>query len=121
MVRALTPARSMAASSTSAFMTVASMPIASAVGRDSPSSEICAPRKTLPPPTTTPSPMPSSCAAIEIGGKAVDGRLMDAEFLRAAQSLAGELDDHPSVFRLRHGMSARDVAKLRSPIPAATG
>ena len=40
MVRALTPARSIAASSTSAFMTVASMPMASAVGRDRPFSEI---------------------------------------------------------------------------------
>ena len=35
MVRAGAPARSIAASSTSAFITVASIPMASAVGRDS--------------------------------------------------------------------------------------
>ena len=44
----------------------------------------------------------------EVSGEAVDGRLMDAEFFRTAQGFAGELDDHPSVFRLRHG----DVAPL---------
>ena len=38
----------------------------------------------------------------EIGGKTVDGRLMDAELFRAAERFAGELDDHPPVFRLRH-------------------
>src|SRR5580704_9414039 len=67
--RALTPDRSMAASRTSAFITVASMPMASAVGRDRPFSEICAPRNTLPPPTTTPSAMPSLWAAIRSAAK----------------------------------------------------
>jgi hypothetical protein len=98
MVRALAPARSMAASSTSAFMTVASIPIASAVGRDNPVWEICAPRKTLPPPTTTPSPMPS-----------LDGRLMDAEAPGAAQCFARELHDHPAISR--HGHQPRCVVR----------
>ncbi len=61
-------------------MTVASMPIESAVGRDSPSSEICAPRRILPPPTTTPSSMPSECAATRSAAKRSMVGLMDAEF-----------------------------------------
>ena len=44
----------------------------------------------------------------EIGGEAIDGRLMNTELLRAAQRFAGELDDHPPVFRFRH----RDVPPL---------
>jgi hypothetical protein len=43
--------------------------MASAVGRDRPFSEICAPRKTLPPPTTTPSAMPRLWAAIRSAAK----------------------------------------------------
>ena len=63
MVRAGTPARSMADSSTSAFITVPIMPMASAVGRDSHASASSAPRIRLPPPTTTPIVMPSARAA----------------------------------------------------------
>ena len=63
MVRAGAPARSIAASSTSAFMTVPIIPIASAVGRASHSCAASAPRMRLPPPTTTPIVMPSARAA----------------------------------------------------------
>ena len=64
MVRAGAPSRSIAASSTSAFITVASMPMASAVGRDRLLPDILTPRRMLPPPTTTPSLMPSARAAM---------------------------------------------------------
>jgi hypothetical protein len=56
-------AHSSAASSISAFITVASMPIASAVCRDTPCVEASTPRSTLPPPTTTPMVTPSARAA----------------------------------------------------------
>jgi hypothetical protein len=63
MARAGAPSRSIAASSTSPFITVASMPMASAVGRDRLSLDILTPRRMLPPPTTTPSRTPSLRAA----------------------------------------------------------
>ena len=43
--------------------------LASAVGRDKPSSDTLAPRSTLPPPTTTPSAIPSRCAATRSAAK----------------------------------------------------
>ena len=64
MVRAGAPRRSIAASSTSPFITVASMPMESAVGRGRLSLDILTPRSTLPPPTTTPSVTPNLCAAM---------------------------------------------------------
>ena len=48
----------------SAFITVASMPIESAVGRDRLLPDIFTPRRMLPPPTTTPSVTPALRAAI---------------------------------------------------------
>ena len=56
----------------------------------------------LPPPTTTPSVTPSRACRDEIGGDAIDGRLMDAETFRAAQRLAGQLDDDTAVGGLSH-------------------
>src|SRR5262249_51152885 len=53
------PARSIAASSTRQFITVASIPIVSPIGRGTPRSDTPTPRKMLPPPTTTPSSTPS--------------------------------------------------------------
>ena len=64
MVRAGAPSRSIAASSTRPFMTVASMPMESAVGRDRLLPDILTPRRMLPPPTTTPSVTPAARAAI---------------------------------------------------------
>ena len=80
-VRALAPARSIAASSTRQFMTVASMPMLSPTGRGTPRLETSTPRKMLPPPTTTPSSTPSLARGGEIGGEALDRRLIDAEVL----------------------------------------
>jgi hypothetical protein len=44
----------------------------------------------------------------QIGGKTIDGRLMNAELFRAAKGFPGELYDDPPVFRFRH----RDVPLL---------
>src|SRR5258708_9897859 len=64
MVRADSPAFSIALSSASAFMTVASMPIMSPVARATPFSDTFTPRKILPPPTTTAIATPSCWEAV---------------------------------------------------------
>ena len=57
----------------------------------------------------------------EIGGDALERWLMDAEAVRAHQGLAGDLDDHASVDRLSHGVSALPVCgrpSIRAAEPA---
>ena len=114
MVRAGAPSRSIAASSTSPFITVASMPMASAVGRDRLLPDILTPRRMLPPPTTTPSVTPAVRARDQVLGDAVDGRLMDAEAFGPRQRFAGHLDDHAAVGglagRLGHSSASLAVA-----------
>ena len=64
MVRAETPAAFRAVSSASEFMTVASMPIESAVGRSiQPAWLMRAPRMMLPPPMTTATSKPAAVVA----------------------------------------------------------
>src|SRR5262249_16145195 len=63
-VRAGVPLRSMADSSARQFIMVASMPMVSPVGRDTPREETSTPRTILPPPTTSATSAPSFCAAI---------------------------------------------------------
>ena len=136
MVRAGAPSRSIAASSTRPFITVASMPMASAVGRDRLLPDILTPRRMLPPPTTTPSVTPSRARGDQIFGDAVDGRLVDAEAFGAGQRFAGDLDDHATVGGLaeltwpvqclarRHGRlylsCCADVSSALGPAAAAT-
>ena len=96
----LAPCRSMAASSTRQFITVASMPMVSPTGRGTPRSETSTPRKILPPPTTTPSSTPSLAVADQIGGEPLDHCLIDAEALRAGERFAGQLDDDAAVERV---------------------
>src|SRR6185503_1142264 len=40
----------------------------------------------------------------EIGGEPLDGRLIDAEVVIAAEGFAGQLDDHAPVERITHGV-----------------
>ena len=63
-VRAGAPRRSIAASSARQFITVASMPMVSPVGRETPRDDTSTPRTMLPPPTTTAISAPSWRAAI---------------------------------------------------------
>ncbi|MGY4236863.1 hypothetical protein ACVWZ4_005781 [Bradyrhizobium sp. USDA 4472] len=58
------PLRSIVASSARQFIMVASMPMVSPVGRDTPREETSTPRKMLPPPITTATSHPSWRAAI---------------------------------------------------------
>ena len=60
---------------------------------------------------------PEPVSGDEIGGEAIDRRLMDAEFFRTAQGFAGELDDHASVFRLRHEELSAPCRAAMSPAP----
>ncbi len=108
----------MAASSTSAFMTVASMPMASAVGRDKPSSEIWAPRRHIAAADHDAEADAERVSGDQIGGKAIDRRLMNAELFGTAERFAGELDDHPSIFRLRHEMFPPRAFRHSPPKPA---
>ena len=101
-VRASCPLRSIAASSTRQFITVASMPMVSPTGRGTPLADTSTPRKILPPPTTTPSSTPILRRRHEIGGERSTDRLIDAEFFRPGERFAGELDDHASVGRIVH-------------------
>ena len=55
----------------------------------------------------------------EIGGDALESRLVDAEAVRARQGLTGDLDDHASVNRLSHGVSALPVCG-RPPLKRPT-
>ncbi|MGX1147199.1 hypothetical protein AB7M15_003021 [Bradyrhizobium ottawaense] len=63
-VRAGVPLRSIADSSARQFIMVASMPMVSPVGRDTPRAETSTPRTILPPPITTATSVPSLRAAI---------------------------------------------------------
>ena len=51
----------------------------------------------------------------EIGGKAINAGLVDAEFFGPAQGLAGKFDDHPSVPRARHRHVPPLAAAIRGP------
>ena len=61
--RVTAPWRSRASDSASAFMTVASMPMLSAVARSMPRALAASPRKMLPPPMTTATSTPSRCTS----------------------------------------------------------
>ena len=93
-------------------MTVANMPMASAVGRDSPVLGNLRAAQNIAAADHDAEVDAEPVRGDEIGGETIDGRLVNAELFGAAQRLAGELDDHPSVVRLRH----RDVPP--SPPPA---
>ena len=83
-------------------MTVASMPMVSPVGRDTPREDTSTPRTMLPPPMTTAISTPSCLRSDQVAGDAVDGRLVDAEGLAAGEIFAGELDHHATIDRLSH-------------------
>src|ERR1051326_8152557 len=108
-VRAGAPARSIAASRTSAFITVPSMPSASPVARETPRAEISTPRNMLPPPITTPSEVPSRPPADQTRRQPIDRRLPNTKTLIPGESLARQFEDHASIGRLRHGPKLRPL------------
>ena len=85
-----------AASSASAFMTVASMPMWSPVTRSPPLAEIATPRKRLPPPITTAISVPARATSAISRGEAGQRRVVDAEGLIPQQRLARELEQDPA-------------------------
>ena len=68
-------------------MTVASMPMVSPVGRETPREETSTPRTMLPPPTTTAISAPSLRGRDQVAGDAVDGRLVDAEAIASRRDI----------------------------------
>ena len=78
-------------------MTVASIPMWSAVARSMPADSPVAPRQMLPPPTTTAISTPRSRLALgDLGGDAGDGRAVDGLVdLGGGERLARHLEDDP--------------------------
>ena len=97
MVRAGTPRRSSAVSSAIEFMTVASMPMESAVARSiQPAALIRAPRMTLPPPMTTAISKPGGGRVGEILRRAATGSADRANSRPAHQRLARRASPGPA-------------------------
>ena len=102
MVRAETPAALSAVSRASEFITVASMPMESAVARSiQPAALMRAPRMMLPPPTTTAISKPAFVVAAMSSASAGQGLRVEPVAVRGHQRLARQLHQHAAE-RLRH-------------------
>ena len=94
----------MASCIASEFITVASMPIWSAVTRSMPARASPAPRKMLPPPRTTATCTPGAGDLDQFAGDALEHGRVDAVVGLAQQRLAGELHQDAFVPGCGHGM-----------------
>ena len=119
MVRAGAPARSMAASSTSAFITVPIMPIASAVGRDEPVARLFGAADQIAAADHHADRDAERARRHEILDDALDRRRVDSEIVRTAERLARDLHDHPAVGRLGHGGPRARIALRCQVVPPA--
>ena len=120
-VRAGVPLRSIAASSARQFIMVASMPMVSPVGRDTPREETSTPRTMLPPPTTTATSIAELARRDQIVGDTVHGGLVDAEGLAAGEKFARELDHDATIDRLSHSESLPSSRAGDRHVPHTSG
>ncbi len=101
-VRAGAPRRSMAASSARQFITVASMPMVSPVGRETPREDTSTPRTNIAAADDDGDLGTQLPGRDQVAGDPVDGWLVDAGCVRAGEIFAGKLDHHATIDRLSH-------------------
>ena len=80
-------------------MTVANIPIVSALARSMPISLATAPRKILPPPMTNARSQPISLTSLISCGKGFDGFRVDTEVQRTGEHFAGNFENDPFIFQ----------------------
>ena len=80
-------------------MTVASIPMVSALARSMPISLATAPRKILPPPMTSAKLAAQFFDFFDLLGKGLDGCAVDAKIQRPGEDFAGDFEDDALVLR----------------------